>query len=78
MANLTITVDEELLRRARIRALERHESVNAFLAEMLRRYANEGGGQAEVFAELADIADAARAGSDGHGRTWARDELHRV
>lgn len=78
MANLTISVDDETLRRARIRALERHESVNAYLAEMLRNYAAGSHEQADVFAELDRIADAAAAGSRGSGRTWTRAELHRA
>lgn len=86
MPNLTITVDEDTLRRARIRALERHESVNAYLAEMLRRYADDSH-QAQVFAELTDIADSNDSADSadsaepvhvGHGRTWTRDQLHRV
>lgn len=77
MANLTITVDDETLRRARIRALERHESVNAYLADMLRRYAAHPD-QSEIFAELAAIADTARAGSGAGGRKWTRDDLYRV
>jgi len=77
MPNLTITVDEDTLRRARIRALERHESVNAYLAEMLRRYADDSN-QAQVFAELAEIADSVEPVQPGHRRTWTRDELHRV
>lgn len=39
MANLTIAVDDETLKRARIKAIERHESVNRVLAERLREYA---------------------------------------
>lgn len=77
MPNLTITVDEDTLRRARIRALERHESVNAYLAEMLRRYADDSS-QAQVFAELAEIAGSLEPVEPGHGRTWTRDQLHRV
>lgn len=76
MASVTISVDEDTLRRARIRALERHESVNGYLAEMLRRYA-DGGGQARVFADLAAIADVAGTGKEGLGRSWVRDDLHR-
>ncbi|MEE6282033.1 hypothetical protein [Georgenia sunbinii] len=77
MANLTISVDEETLRRARIRALERKESVNAYLAEALRRYADAPPTR-QVFAELALIADEHRSGSEGTGRTWRRSDLHRV
>lgn len=39
MTNLTITVDAETLKRARIRAIERGESVNQVLAQRLREYA---------------------------------------
>lgn len=38
MTNLTITVDDEVLRRARIRALEEGSSVNAVLCDYLARY----------------------------------------
>lgn len=77
MANLTITVDDETLRRARIRAIERHESVNAYLGEMLRRYADRDMG-ARVFEELGAIAERHRPGENGRGRNWTRDDLHRV
>lgn len=76
MANLTITVDAEILRRARIRALERNESVNAVLAEAVKRYA-EDLDQSAVFADLDEIARKSRSGSQGTGRAWTRDELHR-
>lgn len=41
MTNLTITVDEETLRRARIRALEEGSSVNAVLRDYLATYADD-------------------------------------
>ena len=78
MANLTITVDPETLRRARIRALERGESVNSDLAEALRRYAGPDlDRQAEALSRLDAIADKAGVGSPDGGRAWTRDELHR-
>lgn len=77
MANVTISVDENTLRRARIRALQRNESVNAYLAEALRRYADDAPAS-RLFDELASIADDHRSGSAGAGRGWRRDELHRV
>jgi len=78
MANLTITVDEDTLRRARIRAIERNESVNAYLAEALRQYAEAAVPQSVVFADLARLADEHHVGATGQGRTWRRDDLHRV
>ena len=39
MANLTITVDDQMLKKARRRALEQGTSVNALLRQYLGRYA---------------------------------------
>lgn len=77
MANLTITVDDETLKRARIRAIERHESVNQYLAQRLREYAFQGDEQerrrraAERFVELSR-----EIGGNSGGRQWDRDELY--
>ncbi|MGM0577663.1 MAG: ribbon-helix-helix protein, CopG family [Myxococcota bacterium] len=75
MANLTITVDEDLLKRARIRALEQGTSVNALLREYLEAYAGDDRVRAarEGLVELARTTDS---GSGPHGRRWSRDELH--
>ena len=43
MANLTISVDEEVLKRARIRALEENSSVNAVLELAAEADAGSGG-----------------------------------
>lgn len=75
MANLTITIDERLLKQARIRALEDGTSVNALLRAYLERYA--GSGQAgEALAGFARLARRSTATSGPGGRTWTRDELH--
>jgi len=75
MANLTITIDERLLKQARMRALEDGTSVNALLRAYLERYA--GAGQAgEALAGFARLARRSAATSGPHGRTWTRDELH--
>lgn len=76
MANLTITVDDATLKRARMRALERDESVNAYLAESLRRYA-DAETASDRMAQVLEVAEDSTAGSGGSGRTWTRDELHR-
>lgn len=41
MANLTRSVDDELLRRARMRALELHTSVNALVRDYLESFAGD-------------------------------------
>ncbi len=75
MANLTISIDDILLKRARIRALEDGQSVNALLRDYLERYANMGTTTAALrgFAELADTSEAS---SGPRGRTWTREEVH--
>ncbi|QQS00933.1 MAG: hypothetical protein IPK37_19625 [Austwickia sp.] len=77
MTNLTISVDPDVLRRARIRALQRNESVNAYLAEVLRQYA-DAPAAATVFEAAAQIAESGAAHTPRQPvRAWTRDELHR-
>ena len=75
MANLTIVVDDDVLRRARVRAAERGTSVNAVLAEHLSQYAGSSPA-ARALAEFVELATASRGGSGRGGRTWTRGELH--
>jgi plasmid stability protein len=75
MANLTITIDDELLKRARLRALERNTSVNALLREYLTAFA-EAGSTVVARKRFAAIARAANSGSGSKGRSWSRDDLH--
>ena len=42
MANLTVSIPEDILRKARIRALEHRTSVNAVVRDYLERYAGVG------------------------------------
>lgn len=75
MANLTLTIDEGVLRRARIRALEQETSVNALVREFIESYA--GTGEAELAVEeLLELARRSQASSGPGGRTWTREELY--
>ena len=81
MANLTITVDEATLKRARIRAIERGESVNKFLAEQLTKYADADSEEArwhEDRARMLAVAEkyAAKYAGQGSDWKWNRDELY--
>ena len=80
MANLTLSVDEEILKRARMRALEQGTSVNAILAERLQAFAREGGAQARATEVLIELAGQKRAGharaKPRRKRRWSRDDLH--
>ncbi len=75
MANLTITVDDRLLKQARMRALEDGTSVNALLRAYLERYAGVGETD-QALSGFARLARQSAASSGLHGRTWTRDELH--
>jgi len=73
--NLTITIDDEILKRARIRALTQDTSVNAVLRDFLESYA---GSDAETAARnrLAALARTSTASSGPDGRTWTRDDFY--
>lgn len=75
MANVTLTVDEGLLKRARIRALEQDTSVNA----LVRRYLEDYVGRAPQHDGLAGflaLTESVHAGSGAGGRSWTRDEIY--
>jgi hypothetical protein len=75
MTNLTLTVDEDILRVARIKALERGTSVNALVREYLRQLAGRSAA-AEGIAEFFAATRGSGAGSGPEGRSWSRDELY--
>lgn len=77
MTNVTIVVDEETLRRARIRALEEGSSVNALVREFLARYADDGERTQRDRAVLARmLGHANEVAGDSGGRSWTREELY--
>lgn len=75
MANLTITVPDDVLKRARVRAAEQETSVNAVLREELVRFAGEDGARSAV-EELLELTAAPLGSSDGAGYTWSRAEIY--
>lgn len=75
MANVTISVDETVLRRARIRALEQGTSVNQVLSEYLARYAAADAG-ARALDRFLELARGTTASSGSSGRTWTRVDAH--
>ncbi|MDQ3460625.1 MAG: DUF6364 family protein [Deinococcota bacterium] len=74
MANLTITIEDDLLKRARIRAVEQNTSVNAVLRDYLEQYA--GLKARREAASQAILALSKTAQSEHSGERWTRDELH--
>jgi hypothetical protein len=76
MANLTITVDEGTLKRARMRALEEDTSVNAILREYLEEYAGGRREQIEAARRIIEASRASRSGSGPGGRKWKREDAY--
>ncbi len=74
MANLTITVDDDTLKRARIRALEEDTLVNAVLREYLEEYPGRRREQLEAARRI--IEDSRRGGSGPGGRKWKREDAY--
>ncbi len=65
MANLTITVDHEVLKKARLRALREGTSVNRLLRERLESYVKDDQRRRRAIRELLRLSRAARSGSAG-------------
>lgn len=75
MTNLTLKIDDELLRRARVKALEEGTSVTAVVREHLSRYV-ETDGPREAMARFLAATEDLDAGSGPGGRTWTREEIY--
>jgi plasmid stability protein len=75
MANLTLSIDGELLKRARVRALEQDTSVNSLVRDYLQAFVI-GGPQRSGMDDFLAWAKTVHAGSGPEGRTWTRDELY--
>ena len=73
LMNLTITVQDEILKRARMRALEENTSVNAVLRKFLESYVDTTR-QRRAVDRLLALSRTAQAGRGA--ATWTRDELH--
>ena len=75
MANLTLVIDDDLLRRARMRALAQGTSVNAVVREMLANYAADER-VLDCRRRVAALARSSSAGRASTGRSWTRDDLY--
>ena len=75
MTNLTLSIDEELLKRARVRALEQDTSINALVRDYLEDFVGPGK-QRKAMRKVLELAASSRSGSGPQGRTWTRDELY--
>lgn len=76
MGNLTIAIDDDVLKRARMRALDQGTSVNAVVREQLERYAGAEDTARSAIAGFLGMTAHSHASSGARGRRWTRDELH--
>lgn len=74
MTNLTITVDEQLLKRARLRALREGTSVNRLLRDKLESYVADDRRRRKAIRELLQLSRAARSGNGG--RKLRREDVY--
>jgi plasmid stability protein len=74
VANLTVTIDENVLKKARIRALEEGTSVNALIRRYLESYTGIRGEQETAAARIVALSKKSR--SRRGARRWTRDDLH--
>jgi hypothetical protein len=72
--NLTLTLDENLLRAARKVALDRNSSVNQLVREFLDRLVREQDQRANAMANLEEIFQTTRVRVGR--RNWTREDLH--
>jgi plasmid stability protein len=75
MANLTLQLDDELLRRARVRAAEQGTSVNAVVRTYLERFARDEE-ERSALRQVLSLAQTSTASSGAQGRTWRREDAH--
>lgn len=75
MANLTVTIDDDLLKRARLRAVQEGTSVNAQVRHFLTSYAGQNPGSTGMQGFVAG-ARASQASSGPDGRAWQRADLY--
>ncbi len=74
MGNLTVTIDDEVLKRARLRATEQGTSVNAVVRAYLEQYAGTRSAQEQALVKLLALSEEASSKRGRRKRT--RDELH--
>ena len=75
VANLTLAIDDELLRRARIRALESGTSVNAAVRDFLVSYTRTSQQDATVRTLIALAADSDASSGEAE-RSWTRADIY--
>lgn len=74
MANLTVVIESDTLKRARMRALEEGTSVNAVVRDYLADYAGMKAQKEKAINDLLRLSK--RAKTRRGARRWSREDLH--
>lgn len=74
MANLTIAIEDDILKKARLKAVEDGTSVNAVVREFLREYTGSTSRRVEAARRV--IALAHDSAAEVGPITWTRAEIH--
>ncbi|MDY6905742.1 MAG: DUF6364 family protein [Thermodesulfobacteriota bacterium] len=74
MPNITISIDEKLLKAGREYARAHNTSLNALIRQLLEKNVSQHSGQ--WVDECLQLMDQVRA--DSHGEKWAREDLYDV
>ena len=73
---MTLSIDSDVLRRARVRAVAEETSVNALVRDFIGEYADEEASRRRAVENFLQLARDSRASSGPQGRTWTRADLH--
>ncbi len=74
MSNITLKIEEELLKKARELALQRKTSINAIVREKLEEFVSSDLNREATLKGLEAFFQRTKAGIGK--RTWTRDEIH--
>ena len=74
MANLTVVIESDTLKRARMRALEEGTSVNAVVRDYLADYAGMKAQKEKAINDLLRLSQ--RTKTRRGNRRWTREDLH--
>ena len=74
MTNVTISIEEEDLKQARIVALQQGTSLNAAIREFVKSYIGNTRRYQQVTQRILQKAEQSKYSSEGH--QWAREDLY--
>ena len=75
MKSITLAIDDEVLEKVRVYAVERKTTVNAIVRQHLEKIAGENDKRAEARRQLLRLAETSR-GRLSPEYVWNREELH--